>query len=595
MIRHEAGEAAGRSCDQLLSDAAEALQQNRLDEADHLCRCILESDQDHPTATHLAGMIAHRRADLPHAAKLMEKSIQYNGGEASWHYNLGLVYRDANRMKDAENAYRRALAIKPDYAVALYNLGSVLIRRNQRDEAANCFLAVLKLNPDHVQANYRLGGIKYEKGNVPQAIELLSHAVELSPDDPDIRLLLIYSLRDNGRYDEALEHLDVFRRRGSDDENAVAVEASVYERLGRVDQAWQCLRPVIEKGTQNTNILTVYADLSKKIDMQEHALGLIQQLLGQGKVKGEYRTILHFTIGRLLDELEQYDEAFEHFTLANSRMKVVYDPVEQEQKVDAMIRVFSPGSIEKILQAEVRDHRPVFIVGMPRSGTSLIEQILASHPQVTGTGESALISNLASSIPMNLSGNPPYPECLTETPQDHFGAMATIFSQRLDEYTTTSLRVTDKTPLNMMHLGLITRIYPHARIIHACRHPMASCFSCYTMKFVGRHAYSYKLEHLGHFYRQYQRMMDHWHKVLDVPVLDMHYEQLVSDPESNMRKLIAFIGLEWDDACARFHENKRLMVSASYDQVRRPIYTKSIDHWKHYERHLEPLKRALSV
>ena len=585
--------ARNETMNNLLAKAAEALQNDQLDEAERYCQDVLRNDSEQPAAIHLAGMIAHRRDDYRQAIMLLEKSIQYNDKEASWHYNLALAYRAAKQIGPAIKSYCKAIELMPDYEAALYNLGAIYFERNRFDEAASCFHKTLKLNPDHVHANYELARIKHNKGNVFQALKLLDRAIRLAPDDADIRLLLTYALRDVGRYDDAMKQLDLLLQLRPDDENAVAVKASIFERLGKTEDAWQCLKPVIERGTDCVNVLTVYAELGRKTDRAEHALELFNRLLEQKKTKGEYRTMMHFAIARLLDNLGRYDDAFEHLKLANSRVKHQYDPQEQERKVSDLIETFSIDAITKLHRATGSDHRPVFIVGMPRSGTSLVEQILASHPQVVGTGESPLIANLANPIPLNLPGNPTYPQCVALTSRDQFDAMAGIYGKRLNEFSTQAVRLTDKTPLNFMHLGLISLIYPNTRIIHTLRNPMATCFSCFSIKFLAKHAYSYRLEDLGHFYRQHLRMMQHWYDVLEVPIMNMQYEELVTNPEPKMRKLVEFLDLSWDDACLKFYENKRPMISASYDQVRRPIYTSAINHWKNYEHHLAPLASAL--
>jgi hypothetical protein len=231
---------------------------------------------------------------------------------------------------------------------------------------------------------------------------------------------------------------------------------------------------------------------------------------------------------------------------------------------------------------------------MPRSGTTLVEQILASHPAVFGAGELLRVGEIAQRLPSALGSRLDYPLCLADFSQQAADAAAQEYLDYLQSLSGgEATRVTDKMPGNFMHLGLIDLLFPGARIIHCMRDPLDTCLSCYSQNFNG-HEYTHDLSHLGHFYRDYQRIMQHWRGVVRVPVLEVQYEALVEDPEPGSRRLIEFCGLPWDDSCLRFYENKRTVVTASYDQVRRPIYKTSTERWRNYERHIDPLKAALA-
>ena len=241
-----------------------------------------------------------------------------------------------------------------------------------------------------------------------------------------------------------------------------------------------------------------------------------------------------------------------------------------------------------------RSKLPVFIVGMPRSGTSLVEQILASHPQVCGAGELEDAHGMTVTLATMLGGKIAYPACLTSAKRRHLDELAQRYLAKLSKFSRTAMRVTDKMPHNFMALGLIELLFPGAHIIHCKRDPVDTCLSIYGLEFNTNHPYADNLEHLGAYYLEYLRLMEHWKTVLSVPILEVQYEELVADQEGVSRQMVEFCGLPWDVRCLNFHQAERVVTTHSYDQVRRPIYKQSVARWKNYESHLAPLIAALS-
>jgi hypothetical protein len=233
---------------------------------------------------------------------------------------------------------------------------------------------------------------------------------------------------------------------------------------------------------------------------------------------------------------------------------------------------------------------------MPRSGTTLVEQILASHPEGAGAGELPDVIGMATGLPRVLGVPEAYPECVADLDRAALDRLAEGYLKRVQGRFPDARRVVDKMPQNFLHLGLIALLFPKARVVHCVRDPLDTCLSCYTTAFAVPHDYARDLGHLGRYYRAYARLMQHWRRVfeaLDRPLLELPYEDVVADLEGRTRTLLAFVGLPWDERCLRFHETRRDVGTASYDQVRRPIYNTSIGRWKRFERHLGPLKAAL--
>ena len=249
--------------------------------------------------------------------------------------------------------------------------------------------------------------------------------------------------------------------------------------------------------------------------------------------------------------------------------------------------------MENLPLADNASELPVFIVGMPRSGTSLVEQILASHPQIAGAGELDDIANIAGDLSKALATEARYPDCVSVLTPAVANKAAETYLERLRAMSDSAERVTDKAPLNFRHLGLIALLFRRSRIIHCVRNPLDTCLSCYFHDFGTRHAYSCDLNHLGLYYRDYRRLMTHWRDALGREIFEAVYEELTDDLEGQARKLVAFCGLEWDDACLKYHELPRVVGTASYDRVRGQVCGSSVGRWRHYNAHLEPLKEAL--
>ena len=272
-----------------------------------------------------------------------------------------------------------------------------------------------------------------------------------------------------------------------------------------------------------------------------------------------------------------------------------FDSWEQKTWVRQVIHrldreFFSQAAHAKNLSKRIR---PVFIVGMPRSGTSLVEQILSSHPDIHSAGERMELENFANAICSDLDSRQPYPFCLSAADRSYLSTIAKRYIKEVSAKAPDNTRVvTDKMPGNYIHLGLIQLLFPKARVIHCVRDPMDTCLSCYTNRLMG-HAYSYNLTNLGRQYHLYEELMGHWKSTLSLSIMDVHYEDLVNDPEQVSRAIVKFCGLKWDSRCLDFHKSKRNVVTASTDQVRQPIYRKSVARWKNYEEFLGDLRAAL--
>jgi tetratricopeptide (TPR) repeat protein len=370
--------------------------------------------------------------------------------------------------------------------------------------------------------------------------------------------------------------------------------ALVLEAAGELESAWQLVQQLIDRGNNTPCLARIYGRMARRRGQQDRALGLIESLLQSPGVTPVDRSDLYFSAADLLDGLGRFDDAFTYAARGNALRKPNYRPEAHDQWFDTLISYFTRHRVRALARANYHSEKPVFIVGMPRSGTSLVEQMLASNPRVHGAGElDFLFRVVVGTIGMLGAGENDYPQCLGKLSVEQCDGMAQIYVEPLNSLCPTAHRITDKMPLNFLHLGIVNMLLPGARIIHCKRDPLDTCLSCHMTAFTTGNDFKYDLNHLGRFYRQYARLMKHWQQVLDVPILEVNYEQVIADPEGQSRRMTDFIGLPWDDRAVRFHETKRSIATASVQQVRQPIYHTSVQRWRHYEKHLGPLKAAL--
>ena len=324
-------------------------------------------------------------------------------------------------------------------------------------------------------------------------------------------------------------------------------------------------------------------------------LAAMTELFDAGVLSADDRGELAFGLGKAYEDLKQYDQAFEYYAEANrlKRQALSFDPERESRMIDDLIAAYQPAVFEKNAGSGRRDETPIIIVGMPRSGTTLVEQILSSHPDVFGAGELNTLNEIAYALTVDDTNR--YPANVNFMAPQSFENIADHYLRTVRTRAPESPRITDKMPDNYRHIGLIRLILPNARIVHCRRNPMDTCLSIFKNHFAtAGHHYAYDLEELGFYYTLYQRLMAHWRTVLpEGAMYEVDYEEVTSDQENQTRRLLDHCGLEWTDACLAFHENDRPVNTASAGQVRRPMYRTSVELWRRYATQLEPLRRAI--
>lgn len=563
---------------------------------------------------------------LAQAVESFRQAVRHAPGFAQAHHDLGLACQLAGQLEQAVQAYREAVRVQPDFSLAWYNLGSALRAQGKageaiaslrealrlrpdfpeahnalalnlqqlgrHDEALSRYRAALDRRPDYADALLNLGGLLLGTYyQVEQAQQCFERAIALDPANPTGHYGLGNALRAAGRLEEALQRYQRALELSPGHLDAIAKMAGIYEQRREYAKAHEILQPVLH--IPNAEIAIAFAALGRHLGMELEAVRVLEQAQRMTGLDDEQRVELHFARGEIHDAMGHHDLAFTHFEAGNRLGDRGGGRDRDDVGADELIRVYRAQDIAGLPHASVADRQPIFILGMPRSGTSLAEQILASHPQVQAGGELRTIELLVARLRAEGGGAVAYPESMKTMDPARLTALAGEYLHALPGDREGRSFFTDKMPHNFLHLGIIQQLFPNARVVHCVRDPRDTCLSCYFCNFHGDHPYTRDLGRLGHYYREYQRLMDHWCEVLELPFHRLEYERLVSDQETESRRLLEFCGLEWDPRCLNFHESERFVNTASYNQVRRPMYRSSLQRWRHYREHIGPLEEAL--
>jgi Flp pilus assembly protein TadD len=566
-----------------------------LAEAQAMCLRVLAVRPDEPKALHILGLIAQQSGDFGGAIDRLRRAVTHAPDVAVYYAGLGEACRLAGRVEEAVAHARRALELKPDYVEALGNLALAMAGLERLDEAAELLRQAIAMEPRHPDFHLRLGFVLVNQGRLQEAEAALQQVLVLSPTSHDAFQLLGWVMFMKGSLDVAAAHYRRALELKPDFADAYNGLGHALHALGRFSGAADSYRSALALDPGNTLIHFNLAN-AKIFTEDDAQLAAMQALACKSNLGERERIFLHFALGKAHADLNQHARSFEHLLRGNAvkRTHLRYDETATLATLSRIEATFTQPLLKKKARHGERSHLPVFILGMPRSGTSLVEQILASHPRVFGAGELTAMDEALGAVRAG-RGLLPYPDCvpaLDAAAIQEIGARYLSHVRRLAPTGTT--RVTDKMPSNFSFAGLIHLVLPNARIIHTVRDPVDTCISCFSRLFTLEHNFTYDLAELGRYYRAYQRLMAHWQRVLPPGrILNVRYEELVADLGGQARRMIAHCGLDWDDRCLAFHRTQRAVRTASARQVRQPIYTSSIGLRRHYEPFLGPLLAAL--
>ncbi|WP_019528013.1 tetratricopeptide repeat-containing sulfotransferase family protein [Dasania marina] len=504
---------------------------------------------------------AQKEGRLEDAEKGYREVLKSNPDNVDALRMLAQLASAAAHYDDAERFLKRAVAKAPDFLLALLDLGEIYKNQNRYHEAVDTFKKAIAIAPNRPKAYLQLASTLAPASDPKEAIAIYQRCLEIAPGHPGALLSMAHQLKTAGRLDEGIK----------------AYEDCIQSRPDNGETYWSL-----------ANLKTYKFNDTQIAEMESRS--------AQQDIPASSRINFLFALGKAFDDRKDYQKAWHYYQLGNNeqRAEINYDPVHTEVTNDKVIATFTADLIAKYAGLGNSDKAPIFIVGLPRSGSTLLEQIIASHSQVEGTSELPYLTRVSTSLSKNRVDGVNYPEAVLELKERHLKQLGQDYLDAAEIHRVEKTPYfIDKMPNNFPHLGFLHCILPNAKIIDARRNPMDACVGNLRQLYAKGQNFAYDQTDIGEYYLQYQRLMDHWHEVMPGKILTCQYEETVADLEGQVKRILEYLELPWEDSCVNFHDNDRAVRTPSSEQVRQPIYTRSIGKWRRYESELEELKEVL--
>ncbi len=574
--------------------AAVLSDQLRFDDAVSCILRALDLKPDFAEAHFNLGVARRNQGRLDEAAACFEHTLTFLPESAEVYYGLGIVRVDQGRLDDAIVCFQSALSKKPDDPEILNRLGVVLSAQGHLKQAVDCFVLALNLCPTHTGARNNLGNAQRDQGQLNDALDSYRRVLQCNPDDAEALNNLGVVLSDQGRLNDAVICYRRALQLRPDYAEAHCNLGTYHHQMGDFAGAEREYRDALQ---HDPNHVIGLADLASILLERMPAADVtsMQQAAENPLLTLSQRSLLHFRVAMVLDAQGKYSQAAAHLQQANSQSQAIhcrrgqgFDVAAHDRFVDELIDAFTPAHFERTRSFGVESEQPVFIFGLPRSGSTLTEQILSGHSQVYGAGELELAREAFESLPQftKQAGSPV--AAVGALDRTVCAELAAQHLDRLHGLDGFAVRVVDKLPDNYLYLGFLATLFPRAKLIHCRRDLRDTALSCWMTDFQ-RLCWTNQYEHIAGTFRAYERLMQHWRRVLPTPMLEVDYEQTVANVEATARRLVDWCGLSWEPQCVDFHLRRRPVQTASVFQVRQPIYRHAIGRWKHYEKFLAPL------
>jgi tetratricopeptide (TPR) repeat protein len=611
-----------------LQKAERALKEGLHKDVEQLCHEVLEERPDSFQACQVMAELRLKQQRFDDGMAWIERARAIEPDNPRSMNLLGRVLDHHGDLAGAEAAYRKAVEVDPTYPDALANVGDVLQRAGRLAEAEQFFRRAIQHDREHGLANLSLGQMLYAQRRPELAVPHLQTGIQRELSNRAGQYTLAVALQELGRFDEAITAYRRLLAAGDNDPAVFARLGSVLEAVGELDGAmagyesaleiepgyppaaaglagiltisWrggdalELLTPLIDRGDAPACLHIAYARALKALGRHDEALLHLADLVKR-PLQPQESVPVHHLLGELLDRRGEYEHAFAHHRRANRLRRSRYDPARQEDFVTRLIGVYTREMMDTLPRGS-SSGTPVFIVGMPRAGELLLEQIIATHPRAAGAGPLPHIDLGAGRIGRYNNVNLPYPECVPMLRERYLRELSAAYLSRLFMEADRARRIVDSMWLNFQHIGLIELMFPQARIIHCRRAPLDTGLACFLHSFgESGEPFSCNLADIGHYYGQYVRLMDHWRATSSLPMLEVDYEALVFDQEAESRRLLEFLELPWNPACLEFHKNRRIVRSWNQEHLRRPLDDASVGWSRHYAKHLQPLRDALAA
>lgn len=571
-------------------------EQKEFDKAIEMYRRAIGLKHDFPEAHNNLGNSLRAAGEPEAAIDAYQTALAQREVYPEAYNNLGTLLREQGKPDQAQHALRKALQQKPDYVEAHNNLAALLYSEKQEVEALRQLTDVLRIAPNNTRSLLLTARIQLRRANHSPVEKACRLVLQNEPDNSEAYTILGQLMHDLDKYEQAIVFLEKALELKPENAEARNFYGVALKSVGRLDEARDNILKSIE---ENEQMYAAYSNLNDLVDYAKEPdlFERIERVMAEAeKDDGDRVLPLHFAYGKALDDRGEHEKALEHYVEGGKlKRKTLNYSEERIARFFDGIKAQFPAEIFRDRPFEGLDsQRPVFIVGMPRSGSTLCEQIVSSHPDVFGAGEVKAWSKSVQSLRDRFPVMPNYPEMVGAMNDVHFRLIGETYLNAVGVHAGEAKRVTDKLLTNYFFVGLINLVFPHAKIINTLRNPVDTCLSAFTKLFKDDMPHSYDMGELGRYYRRYEALMAHWRDVLPEGVMmTVRYEDTVDKTEQVARELIEFIGLPWDDACLAFHESSRPVKTASVAQIRKPIYTSSVERWRKYGKGMQPLLDAL--
>lgn len=596
--------------------------------AERVYRQVLRKDRRNKHALNLLGVLCVNTRRPQEAVDLISRALSVDPDDAQAHANIGLAYKDIARPRSAVKhlaesvrldptnpvvfgnlgnvlrlldqpgkairAYDSAIRLQPEFAECWSNLAAALNETGQHEAGLKAAAKAIELNPRLAQAYNNRGDIYLEQARYTEAMQSYEKAVELDPAYTAALINMARVQRDIDDSEAGMQTLEAVLRREPENADALHVMGVLHEQMGDRESAASCFKRAIAIVPDMTVSHYNLAQIRGRPSSDEELRAMLD-LWESDELSSTSRMHLAYGLYRVFEQRERYDEAFARLAEGN-RIKALTSSYDDREVADYLAE--SVAGIENLLsrlgvEAGDADDRPVFVIGMPRSGTSLTEQILASHSEISGAGEVSYAFDTVHRI--NSMTGQSYPTNLRALTAEQLRELGEYYMSCHAEHNKATRYLVDKSPLNFQYLGLLAMALPNARFVHCHRDPIANCFAIHRIPFDKRQAYAHDLAALGQYYNRYRALMRDWHRLFPGRILDVRYEDTVADIDAQARRMLGFLELGFEDSVLDFYKTKRLVKTPSASQVREPIYKDAIAMWKNYEKHLGPLIEKLKV
>ena len=573
-------------------------EQSNFSDAEAYYRRALGTLPEMAEASNNLGNALRMRGDIDGAIQAYQDALTHREHYPEAYNNLGTLLQQDKRAQEAEHALRKAIRQNPRYVEAHNNLALLLQSQDKDVEALRVLGDSLKFAPKDVQTLVITARIQLRRHSLPEAEQGARLALNEEPENPEALTLLGQVLHETDRYDQAIDVLEHALKVRPDNPETLNFYGVALKSVGRLEEARESILKALKL---NDAMYGGYANLNDLVDFSsgvgEELFNCMEATLeAVADQAGNQFIPLHFAYAKALDDRGQHEEALERYILGGriKRTQLDYDEKEVFAFFDAIQKIFPKEAFEKRKYSGLSDDRPVFIVGMPRSGSTLVEQILSSHPEIYGAGEVKYLSAALAALRDRFPSLPKYPDLVGAITPAQFDIAAKSYQLALSHGAVGARRITDKLLTNYFFLGLINLAFPNAKVIHTFRNPVDTCLSGFTKLFKDDMPHTYDLAELGRYHVKYQELMEHWQNVLPEGFMTtVVYEDVVADTEKEAKRLIEFLGLAWNEKCVEFHKSDRPVKTASVAQIRSPIYKTSVQRWKKYGAGLQPLIDAL--